>query len=38
MLRSKASEDWVTWTTFWLLDARTTWWSDLVKLARAENP
>jgi hypothetical protein len=34
------SEDWVTWTVFGLLErcTRTAWWSDLVKLARIENP
>jgi hypothetical protein len=40
MLYSKASEDWVTWTVFGLLErcAPTAWWPDLVKLARIENP
>jgi hypothetical protein len=40
MQYSKASEDWVTWTVFGLLEryAPTSWWFDLVKLARTENP
>jgi hypothetical protein len=40
MLYSKASEDWVTWTVFGLLEkyTHTAWWFDLVKLARSENP
>jgi hypothetical protein len=40
MLYSEASEDRVTWTVFGLLEryARTSWWFDLVKLARTENP
>jgi hypothetical protein len=40
MRHSKASEDWVTWTVFGLLQrySRTSWWFDLVKLARTENP
>jgi hypothetical protein len=40
ILYSKTSEDWVTWTVFGLLAryAPTTWWFDLVKLARVENP
>jgi hypothetical protein len=40
MLFSSASEDWVTWTAFWLLESITpqTWWADLVALAKAGNP
>jgi hypothetical protein len=40
MLNSNASEDWVTWTVFRLLEryAPTTWWPDLVDLAKDENP
>jgi hypothetical protein len=40
MLYSNASEDWVTWTAFRLLEkyAPTTWWPDLVELAKDENP
>jgi hypothetical protein len=39
MLFSSASEDWVTWTAFGLLQSLTphTWWPDLVALAKAEN-
>src|SRR5262249_13354625 len=40
MVHAKASEDWVTWTAFGLLErfAPTTWWPDLVALAKADNP
>jgi hypothetical protein len=40
MLYSKASEDWVTWTVFRLLErsAPTSWWFDLIELARTANP
>ncbi|SRR5216683_3819521 len=40
MLYSPASEDWVTWTAFALLEryAPTIWWPDLVILANRENP
>lgn len=40
MLFSNASEDWVTWTAFGLLEsvAADAWWADLVALAKAENP
>jgi hypothetical protein len=40
MLFSQASEDWVTWTAFRLLEryACTSWWRDLVDRAKAENP
>jgi hypothetical protein len=40
MLFSKASEDWVTWTVFRLLEryAPAKWWPDLVTMARASNP
>jgi hypothetical protein len=40
MLFSRASEDWVTWTAFGLLESRAQqmWWPKLVALAKAENP
>lgn len=39
ILYSEASEDWVTWTVFRLLErcTRSTWWSHIVNLARTEN-
>jgi hypothetical protein len=39
MLYAPESEDWVTWTTFRLLELLTpqTWWADLVALAKTEN-
>jgi hypothetical protein len=40
ILYSGNSEDWVTWTVFRLLQssAAASWWTDLLGLARAENP
>jgi hypothetical protein len=39
MLCSSTSEDWVTWTAFWLLKTPTpeTWWANFVELVCAEN-